>query len=148
MAKQLTDQVESPAAPVAKPNRKDPGQYVCPWRPFSLVTITASAGLLGSGYLLAQGGGLAGAMAYILVCTTAGLIFTLAATAWGAAISLTESPTCGVLFVILPPYSLYYGVTRWRWMSQPSILFLCGIGLAIGSIVAGRQLLAEINAGL
>ena len=147
MAEPQSDRVEPPASQVAKPNRRDPGRYVCPWKPLSPATILTSALLLGGGYLMVQRGGLWGAIAYILICTSVGLMFILAATAWGALISLTESPTCGFLYVIFPPYMFYYGITRWRWMSQPSIVFLCGMGLAIGSILAGRQLLAEIAAG-
>ena len=122
--------------------RKDPGQFVCPWKPFSLVTILTSALLLGGGYLTAQGAETWGVVTYVLICGTVGLMFTLAATAWGATISLTESARCGAWFVIFPPYVFYYAATRWKWMSQPSVLFLCGIGLAIGAILAGNQLLA------
>lgn len=147
MTEQHSEAVELPAAPIAQLNRSDPKQYVCPWKPFSLATILSSAALLGGGYLTAQGGGLSWTIAYILICTTVGLMFTLAATAWGAVISLTESPTCGFLFVIFPPYMFYYGLTRWRWMSQPSVLFLCGVGLMIVSILTGRQLLAKFTQG-
>ncbi len=72
-----------------------------------------------------------------------GLLFTLVAMAWGALISLTESPQCGLLFIVFPPYLFYYSITRWRWMSQPMVLFLCGLGLMAGAIVTGQWLLAE-----
>ncbi len=130
--------------PVSRKNLRDPGRYVCPWKPFSGVTIAGSALLLATGFVLAQRGGLFWVITYVLFMTTVGLMFTLAATAWGAMISLTESPQCGALFVLFPPYMAYYGVTRWRWMAQPSILFLCGLGLIIGAILTGQHLLAGL----
>lgn len=140
-AEHQTDALERP---VSRKNLRDPGRYVCPWKPFSGVMIAGSALLLGAGFLLAQRGGLSWVVAYILFTTTIGLMFTLAATAWGAMISLTESPQCGALFLLFPPYMAYYGITRWRWMAQPSILFLCGLGLVIGSILTGWHLLAQL----
>jgi hypothetical protein len=125
------------------PARKDPGQFVCRWKPLSPTIVLFSLLLVGGGYWAARPAGINGAIAYVLVCTCLGIMLTLAAMAWGATISLTESPKCGAWFVIFPPYMFYYAATRWRWMAQPTILFLCGLGLAFGGIFAGNQLLAQ-----
>ena len=70
--------------------KNDPEQFVCPWKPFSVVTVVTSAGMVGGGYLTAQNGGMPWIIAYVLICVTLGLMFTLAGTAWGAAIALAE----------------------------------------------------------
>lgn len=142
-AEQLSDWID--AAP--PPKRRDPGQYVCSWRPLSPVATAASLVLSGGGYWWAQGRGIEWATAYILVCVTVGLMLTLAGTAWGSMIALTESGTCGTLFVMFPPYMFYYAATRWRWMSQPTILFVCGLGLAIASMLLGSRLLGQLTSG-
>lgn len=120
---------------------RDPGQYVCRWTPLSLVTVAGSLALLAGGYLAARQLSTPWGLVYVLTCVIVGLMLTLAATAWGVTIALAESPQCGTWFVLFPPYVLYYAATRWRWMAQPSILFLCGIGLAVGAILAGTPLL-------
>lgn len=84
-------------------------------------------------------------MAYLLVCVTLGLIMTLAATAWGSMIALTESARAGALFIVFPPYMFFYAATRWRWMAQPAVLFVCGITLAIVSIFAAKELLEQLR---
>lgn len=122
--------------------RNDPGQYVCRWRPFSLATIAGSIVVCGGGYWLAKGR-IETVMAYLMVCVTLGLIMTLAATAWGGVIALAESARTGALFIVFPPYMFFYAATRWRWMAQPSVLFVCGIALAIVSIFAAAQLLEQ-----
>jgi hypothetical protein len=143
----MADLPGKPPPPVLPPRPKsDPEQFVCPWKPFSLVTVVTSAGVVGGGYLAAHVGGMSWIIAYVLICVTLGLMFTLAGTAWGAAIALTESPRCGIWFVIFPPYMFYYAATRWRWMSQPAVLFLCGMGLAVGAILGGKHLLAQVGA--
>jgi hypothetical protein len=107
----------------------------------SLVTVAGSLALLAGGYLAARQLSTPWGLVYVLTCVIVGLMLTLAATAWGVTIALAESPQCGTWFVLFPPYVLYYAATRWRWMAQPSILFLCGIGLAVGAILAGTPLL-------
>lgn len=125
--------------------RIDPGHYVCRWRPLSLVTIISSALLCGGGYWLAIGR-MEAVMAYLVINVSVGLIMTLAATAWGAVIALTESARAGSLFIVFPPYMFYYAATRWRWMAQPSILFVCGISLALTAIFAAARLLEQVQA--
>lgn len=150
----MTDLVHPSSERQAKPNivspppepgpPQDPGKYVCRWRPFSLATIVGSALVCGGGYWLATGR-LEAVMAYLLVCVTLGLIMTLAATAWGSMIALTESARAGTLFIVFPPYMFYYAATRWRWMAQPAVLFVCGIMLAIVSIFAAKELLEQLR---
>ncbi len=142
-AEPLSDFIDPPREPALVKQRTDPGRYVCPWKPLSFVAIAGSLALLGGGYALAQGRGAEFATAYLLICVTAGLMLTLAGTAWGSTIALTESAKCGTLFVMFPPYMFYYAATRWRWMSQPSVLFLCGIGLAAASLLTGKHLLGQ-----
>lgn len=142
-AEQIVKQngASSPTEPTA---RKDPGQFVCRWRPFSLVTILGSAVVCGGGYWLAKGR-LEAVMAYLVVCVTVGLIMTLAAMAWASMIALTESARAGALFIVFPPYMVYYATTRWRWMAQPTVLFVCGIAVAIVSIFAAAELLEQLS---
>lgn len=124
--------------------RRDPGQFVCPWRPFSWMTILGSVLLWGGGYWLAQSR-MEAVIAYLLVGVSVGLIMTLAATAWGGVIALTESPRAGTLFIVFPPYMFYYAATRWRWMAQPTVLFVNGIALTLATIAAAAQRLETLQ---
>lgn len=141
---QLTDWVDIPNTPPASSKTADPGQYVSKIPGLSWAILCVSLVPLAAGYVLASGRDLEGILAYMLVCTILGVMETLAATAWGAMIAATESGRAGSLFVVFPPYMFYYAATRWRWMAQPSILFLSGLGLAFGGIFAGRHLLETI----
>ena len=107
------------------------------------VTLGLSAVILVGGYLLVQHRDVWWIAAYVLLCSLSGLSLTLLATAWGAVISLTESPRCGAWFVVFPPYMFYYAATRWRWMAQPSSIFLTGAVLIAGGLLAGQHLLQQ-----
>lgn len=138
---QLSEWVDVPAAPAPASKSGDPGQYVCTIPALSWMIVVASLAPLAGGYLLVAGRDLEWILGYTVVCAIIGIMETLAATAWGAMIAMTESGRAGSLFVVLPPYMIYYAATRWRWMAQPSVLFLSGLGLAFGGIFAGRHLL-------
>jgi|GEM_PF-3822595 len=143
---QLTDWLEPVPTPTLLP--ADPGRYVCSFRALTAVTTFATLVLLGGGYALVRGRDTNWIFGYVLFCVIIGLMQTLAATAWGAAIAMTESGRCGSLFVLFPPYMFYYAATRWRWMAQPSILFLSGLGLALGGLYAGVRLLEGVSGSI
>jgi hypothetical protein len=75
-----------------------------------------------------------------IVGTLAGVVLTLLATAWGVAIVFADDTRSGLWFVIFPPYMVVYAMRRWRWMAQPSVMFLCGLALALGSLIAVQRL--------
>ena len=46
--------------------------------------------------------------------------------AWMAARAFKESPLHGLLFSLVPPYTIYYGITRWEKMRAPAAIQLLG----------------------
>jgi len=73
-------------------------------------------------------------LAFGLVGSMTGVVMTMIATAWGVAIAFADSARAGLWFTLCPPYMPYYAVTRWRWMAQPSVLFLAGLALAVATL--------------
>lgn len=124
----------------------DPGRYVVPWKPFSWVTVLISMLISGGNYGLAQSDNPYAVIASLMIGTLLGLSFTLAATAWGTVICLIENPVKGLAFMVFPPYMVYYAITRWRWMSQPSVLFVCGFGVMAVALFVGWLRLNELRA--
>ena len=120
----------------------DPGQYVLrsPW--FYPSVIGGTAGLFAALYSAAHG--IAGLLAFAIVGTLAGVVLTMIAMAWAVAIVFADDTRRGLWFVIFPPYMPVYAVLRWKWMAQPSVLFLCGLTLAIASLWTTQQLAASL----
>jgi hypothetical protein len=112
--------------------RVDPGSYVLRTGWFVPLTVLSTAlAWLGIMLLvrLPPWGLLAGVIGGALV----GLMMTMAAMAWAVAIVFADDTRRGLWFVLFPPYMVVYAVQRWSWMSQPTILFLCGLVLAFGA---------------
>lgn len=82
-----------------------------------------------------------GAVVLAIVGSLLGLALTLISMAWGTAIAFTEGAWPGTWFVMFPPYMAWYAARRWRWMAQPTTVFLCGIGLATASLWVSLLLL-------
>lgn len=81
-----------------------------------------------------------GILAFVLVNCLTGLVMTLLATAWGAAVAFAESARSGIWFAVFPPFMVVFAARRWRWMAQPSVLFLTGLALAIVSLWETQRL--------
>jgi hypothetical protein len=101
---------------------------------FSLTAII-EAGLL----ILGRNDPQWGIVAALIGCLL-GLGCSLAAQGWAVAIVFAESPRKGAWFVFCPPYMLYYCIVRCRWMAQPTVLLLCGLTLAFGTVYGIRWL--------
>ncbi len=127
-------------APSATPRRRSsPEDYVWPRWWFIPLTLVITAALLA--ILLAAGriSPLVGVL-MALLGALGGLTATLIAHAWAMAIVFAESSRKGVWFAAFPPYMVYYAIVRWRWMAQPTVLFLCGLILAFGTMFGLRWL--------
>lgn len=69
-----------------------------------------------------------------------GLAVTLVGMGWGSMIVFADSTRRGLWFAIFPPYMVYYAVTHWKTMRRPTILFLCGLVLAFGTVLAVQSM--------
>ncbi|MEO6807686.1 MAG: hypothetical protein ABI353_01050, partial [Isosphaeraceae bacterium] len=54
---------------------------------------------------------------------------------WGLVLSFMESALCGLLYLFLPFYGLYYIITRWDEMRRPVLLNLAGAGLLLATAI-------------
>ena len=45
---------------------------------------------------------------------------------WMTARAFKESPLHGLLFSLVPPYAIFYGITHWERMRVPSLIQLLG----------------------
>lgn len=120
----------------ASPPRKaggDPAAMVVHGRWFYPVTVLVPVAVFAAGYLFAMQS-TTGLLLFAVVGALIGLVMTMIAMAWGSAIAFTDSTRSGLLFTIFPPFMPYFAVTRWRWMAQPSVLFLTGLALAVATL--------------
>ena len=121
-------------APV--PTRKpggDPGAMVVQGRWFYPVTLLVPVLVFVVGYAFARQS-TTGMLLFAVIGAMFGLVMTMIAMAWGSAIAFTDGTRAGLLFTIFPPYMPYFAATRWRWMAQPSVLFLTGLALAVATL--------------
>jgi lysylphosphatidylglycerol synthetase-like protein (DUF2156 family) len=118
-------------APVSPRRGAHPSDYVLrtPW--FVPVTLLGTAVLAAAMIVVVQRPPW-GLLIGILGGSLIGLLMTLAAMAWAVAIVFADNARSGLWFVLFPPYMMVYAVRRWEWMAQPTVLFLCGVILAIG----------------
>lgn len=117
---------------IAAPRKRgDPGDYVLRTRWFAPVVIAFTA-VVAAGMVWAVQHPPWGLVIGIVGGSLIGLMMTLTAMAWAVAIVFADDTRKGLWFVIFPPYMPVYAVQRWRWMTQPTILFLCGLVLALG----------------
>ena len=128
--------VDSPAA-LTLADKLDP--FVRPQRLFHTAVIGTTLVLFGMLYAFAFPPW--GAIVLAVVGSLLGLALTLISMAWGTAVAFTEGAWQGSWFVIFPPYMAWYAARRWRWMAQPTTVFLCGVGLAAASLWVSLQLL-------
>ncbi len=121
------------APPPARKAKSDPATIVVCGNWFYPVTLLVPVIVFVPGYWLATESPLA-MLAFALVGTLTGLVMTMIAMAWGAAVAFMDGARAGLLFTIFPPYMPYFAATRWRWMAQPTVLFLAGLTLAVATL--------------
>jgi hypothetical protein len=141
---ELTDFVDPDAPP--SPPKPDPGQYVLRW-PWYYPTLIGGCGLLFAA-LYAASSGVAGLLLFALGGSLGGLVLTLMAMAWAVAIVFADDVRSGLWFVLFPPYMPVYAVRRWKWMAQPTAMFLCGLALIAASLWMTQRLAKSVAAPL
>jgi hypothetical protein len=125
-------------------NPINPEQYVLAGRWYFPTVVGGTVALFGGLYSL--GGSFPGLLALVIVGILAGLIMTMIAMAWAVAIVFADDTRRGLWFVLFPPYAPVYAALRWKWMAQPTVLFLCGMGLVIATVWATQHLTAKLVA--
>lgn len=130
---------EDVAVPALQGNG-DPTKMVVHGRWFYPVTLLVPVVAFAVGYVLSTGSPTAPLM-FAIIGSLMGLMMTMVAMAWGSAIAFTVGTRSGLLFTIFPPYMPYFAATRWRWMAQPSVLFLAGLALAIATLWATKRMI-------
>jgi hypothetical protein len=66
----------------------------------------------------------------------AGVLIALATGLWMLVIPFRESLVCGLLYVFVPIYWIYYLITRWRVTLRPTLWHLGGIVLGAVAVIA------------
>lgn len=122
-----------PALLPAGKTHGDPAKMILRGRWFYPLTLLLPIVVFAVGYGVATQSPTA-PLIFALVGSLTGLMMTMVAMAWGSAIAFTDSTRSGLLFTIFPPYVPYFAATRWRWMAQPSVLFLAGLSLAVATL--------------
>lgn len=115
------------------PRRGDPAQMVVQGKWYYPTIGLVPVVVFVTGYTCATGSPLS-LLAFSLVGAMTGLVMTMIAMAWGVAIAFADSAAAGLWFVLFPPYMPYFVAKRWRWMAQPTLLFLAGLAL-VGATV-------------
>jgi len=126
------------AAPAA-PRRGDPAMMAVQGSWYYPVTVLVPAAVFVMGYLFSTGSPMA-LLAFSLVGAMTGLVMTMIAMAWGVAIAFSDSAAAGLWFVLFPPYMPYFVAKRWRWMAQPTVLFLAGLMLVAATFWTVKSL--------
>jgi hypothetical protein len=72
-----------------------------------------------------------GRFATLVVIMFVGVIVTWVGSIAGIVVAFRESSECGVCYMVVPLYALYYTMTRWDTMRGPFGIFLLGFALAI-----------------
>jgi WD40 repeat protein len=81
------------------------------------------------------------AMVFSILVLLAGIVVYLGGGLWMLITPFRESAVCGLLYLFLPFYPLYYLVSRWEDMKRP---FLCAIG-GFGILLTGVLALVGFN---
>jgi hypothetical protein len=55
-----------------------------------------------------------------------GYLIVLASWAWMIVVAFRESPLFGLLFTLVPFFSVYYIITRWQRVREPALVHLIG----------------------
>lgn len=117
-----------------------PQTYILPIPHFELLAGLGTSGLFGIFWLWAHAAPLS--IPYLVIAWVfLGIGLTLVGMGWATVIALADDPICGLLFSCLPPYLIWYSCTRWRLVSQPMTIFLCGVALCSASLWAGLEIL-------
>jgi hypothetical protein len=78
------------------------------------------------------------ALVLMMLC---GFFMTLGGGIWGIVNAFRESAVCGVLYLFLPYYSLYYTISRWSEMARPFAISFVGtlmfVVVPLGLVFAG-----------
>lgn len=127
------------SSPVAKSLAEKLDPFVRPQHGFHVLVIGVTLAVFGVLYALAIPPW--GALVLAIVGSLLGLALTLVSMAWGTAVAFTEGAWQGSWFALFPPYMAWYAARRWRWMAQPTTVFLCGVGLAAASLWVSMLLL-------
>lgn len=90
--------------------------------------------------------GLASVLWAILLGSFTGLALTLIGMGWCSWLAFEEGPGTGLLFVLVPPYMIWYGITRARVAGPPLLVFLIGLALMAVSIQDGQRAIDRIAA--
>lgn len=80
-------------------------------------------------------------VAAVMIAAMVGLAGTLIGSGWGAAVAFAEGTKQGLWFALFPPYMIWFSLTRWSRMRQPTVVFLCGLTLALGVTLLLRSTL-------
>lgn len=121
--------------------RNRPEDHLVRWRWFE---AAVAAGTLLTFGLLCAVSRVSGGLAPLWwgLGTLLGMAITFVGMSWGAVVALLDDAKRGLLYAVFPPYLVYLTIVRWRLLRQPTIVFLCGLGLAIVCLL---QLLALVE---
>ncbi len=72
-----------------------------------------------------------------MVGAVIGLILSMVGGIWSLLVAFRESVTCGLLYLLLPFYSIYYLFTRWEEMHRPFLVGLAGTAFVHISAAVG-----------
>lgn len=90
--------------------------------------------------------GLTAVLWAILLGSFTGLALTLIGMGWCSWLAFEEGPGTGLLFVLVPPYMIWYGITRAKVAGPPLLVFLIGLALMAVSIQDGQRAIDRIAA--
>jgi len=133
-----------PEVPPKIRRKPTPDDYVCRNRWLTWLVCGSSLALFGGLFLFARTS-LSGIVTLAVIGTFAGAALTLVGMGWASVIALADDTKRGLLFVLLPPYMPWYAVTRWKWMAQPTLIFLTGALFVGASIWTSLELLAALE---
>ena len=70
-----------------------------------------------------------------IIAAVIGGVILLVGAIWLVIIAFRESTSCGLLYMFLPFYSIYYAITRWSETKKPFLIGLIGVIALIGGLV-------------
>jgi hypothetical protein len=88
--------------------------------------------------------GLTAVLWAILLGSFTGLALTLIGMGWCSWLAFEEGPGTGLLFVLVPPYMVWYGITRAKVAGPPLLVFLVGLALMGAAIQGGQRAIDRI----
>ena len=74
-------------------------------------------------------------MGGLIIAAVIGGVILLVGAIWLLIIAFRESTSCGLLYMFLPFYSIYYPITRWAKTKKPFLIGLIGVVALIGGLV-------------